>query len=445
VNQTQRVVQSRSKAVKEPSSMRKVVLASFLGTALETYDLYLYGTAAALIFPHLFFPNFDPAAATLLSLSTFAVSFVARPLGALVFGHYGDRLGRKNVLVASLLLMGLSTFAIGLLPSYDTIGLLAPGILVFLRFLQGFGFGGEYSGAVLMIVEKAPKEKRGFYGSLNNVGPVVGFLASTGVFILVSSLMSQEQLLAWGWRIPFLVSIVLVGIGLYIRLQLEESPVFTDVTEKKTAVRLPIATALRHYWKEMLLATGSVILFFGIFYLFSVFSLSYATKQLGMERNTVLYSVMIAMVVNGITIPIFSKLSDKVGRKKIMMWGCAAAALWAFPMFSLMETTNFLLMTIGFSVQMVIYAMTFGPAAAFLSELFGPTIRYTGMAVAYNIGGIIGAAFAPIVASVLINNFHASWPIALYIIAMAIVSFVSLSLVSETNKVDMKADRVPVS
>lgn len=425
----------------EETDIRKVVVASFLGTAIETYDLYLYGTAAALVFGPLFFPGFGPTVGTLLALATFAVSFIARPVGAVIFGHWGDRLGRKAMLIITLLLMGLSTFFIGLLPTYAAIGIAAPLILVALRFLQGVGFGGEWSGAVLMIAEHAPPGKRGFYSGFNQVGPVFGFLASTGIFLLVSTALSETQFEAWGWRIPFLLSIVLVGLGLYIRLSIEESPVFRRVMETRSEVRIPLLSAIRDYPRVLVLTTGSLIVVFGMFYLFSTYSLSYGTQELGLEDSTILYCVMIAIVVNGISIPIFSALSDWVGRRRVCLWAAALTGLWAFPYFWLVDTANPILITLAFSVQMVIYGMIYGPIGAFLAEHFGTRVRYTGMAVAYNLGGILGAAFAPIIANRLLAWTGGSWSISLYILAMATVSFLSIFLLSETYTKDLAEDR----
>lgn len=425
----------------EETDIRKVVIASFLGTAIETYDLYLYGTAAALVFGPLFFPDFSPTAGTLLALATFAVSFIARPVGAVIFGHFGDRIGRKGMLVITLLLMGLSTFFIGLLPTYAAIGVAAPLLLVSLRFLQGVGFGGEWSGAVLMIAEHAPPDKRGFYSGFNQVGPVFGFLASTGIFLAASTILSEAQFEAWGWRVPFLLSIILVGLGLYVRLAIEESPIFRRVMETQSGARVPLLDAIRDYPKAMVYATGSVVVVFGMFYLFSTYSLSYGTQQLGLDNSTILYCVMIAIVVNGISIPIFSALSDKVGRRRLSLWAAALTGLWAFPYFWLFDTANPVLITLSFSVQMVLYGMIYGPIGAFLAEQFGTRVRYSAMAVSFNLGGILGAAFAPIIANRLLAWTGDSWAISSYILAMAAISFLSIFLLSETRSTDLGEDR----
>lgn len=432
-----------SSTTDERSDIRRVVAASFMGTAMETYDLYLYGTAAALVFSATFFPNYAPGISTILSLSTFAVSFIARPLGAVVFGHYGDRIGRKKMLYITLLLMGLGTFAIGLLPTYASIGIAAPACLVALRFLQGFGFGGEYSGAVLMIAEHAPPEKRGFYSGLNNIGPAIGFVISTGIFLAVTSLMSGADFLSWGWRIPFLFSVLLVAIGLYLRTQVAETPIFKKAIEENSASTrtTPITGVLKHYPKELALATGALMLIFAMFYLFSVHSLSYGTKELGMSRTTLLTAAIIAMVVNAIAIPIFSAMSDRVGRRATCLWGTALTAAWAFPFYWLFDTRNAVLVTFAFCVQMILYGMVYGPVAAYLSELFGPSVRYTGMAVSYNLAGILGAAPAPILATVLLHSYGGSWAISAYLIVLAAISFACLFALPETKASDLMVDR----
>ena len=425
--------------------MRRVVAASVFGTAMETYDLYLYGTAAALIFGTLFFPAEDPVAATLLSLSTFAVSFVARPLGAIVFGHFGDQIGRKRMLFLTLLLMGLSTFLIGLLPDFATIGVAAPIILTVLRFTQGFGFGGEYSGAVLMLAEHAPASKRGFYAGLNNVGPVLGFISSTLVFLLVLSLMSDDAFLVWGWRIPFLVSILLVAIGLYVRFKVTESPVFIEAQERAkasgTQTRAPLLAVLTKYPKEIILASGANIGQFATFYLAATFALSYGTTVLGLERNVVLSAVMIGVATNAITIPLASAWSDRVGRRPVLIIGSVAMIVWAFPFFALFNTAQYGLIVLAFVGLMMAYSLVYGPIAAFTSELFGTSVRYTGSALSYNIGGILGAAFAPLIATLLYATFDSSMPISIYLAGTAAVSLVCILLARETKDESLTLDR----
>jgi metabolite-proton symporter len=425
----------------EVVGMRKIVAASLIGTALETYDLYLYGTAAALIFAPFFFPNADPTAGLLLSLSTFAISFIARPIGAIVFGHFGDRVGRKNMLMISLMLMGLATFAIGLLPTYSAIGVTAPLLLVFLRFVQGFGFGGEYSGAVLIIAEHAPPAKRGFYAGLNNIGPVFGFILSTGIFLFMTNVLDEASFTAWGWRVPFLLSIVLVGVGLYLRLRISESPIFAESAKAGVTSKVPLFSVVKHYPKELLLATGAMILMFAVFYTFSVYTLSYGTSVVGYERSQVLVSVIVAIAISAVSIPGFSALADRVGRRRISLIGTALTILWVFPMFWLIDSGNVILLALALIVLMVLYGMLYGPIAAYLGELFGTSVRFTGMGIAYNVGGILGAALTPIIATLLVSAAGGSWAFCLYLIALGMVSLVCLLLLPETTNVDLTADR----
>jgi metabolite-proton symporter len=425
----------------EVVGMRKIVAASLIGTALETYDLYLYGTAAALIFAPFFFPNADPTAGLLLSLSTFAISFIARPIGAIVFGHFGDRVGRKNMLMISLMLMGLATFAIGLLPTYSAIGVTAPLLLVFLRFVQGFGFGGEYSGAVLIIAEHAPPAKRGFYAGLNNIGPVFGFILSTGIFLFMTNVLDEESFTAWGWRVPFLLSIVLVGVGLYLRLRISESPIFAESAKAGVTSKVPLFSVVKHYPKELLLATGAMILMFAVFYTFSVYTLSYGTSVVGYERSQVLVSVIVAIAISAVSIPGFSALADRVGRRRISLIGTALTILWVFPMFWLIDSGNVILLALALIVLMVLYGMLYGPIAAYLGELFGTSVRFTGMGIAYNVGGILGAALTPIIATLLVSAAGGSWAFCLYLIALGMVSLVCLLRLPETTNVDLTADR----
>jgi MFS family permease len=422
------------------TDIRRVVAASFMGTAMETYDLYLYGTASALIFSKLYFSQDDPAVALVLSLSTFGVSFLARPLGAIVFGHFGDRLGRKNTLYATLLLMGLSTAMIGFLPTYASIGIAAPIILVVLRFLQGIGFGGEYSGAILMITEHAPQNKRGFYAGLNNVGPAFGFIASSGLVLILSLTMSETTFLGWGWRIPFLVSFVLVAIGLYLRHSIAESPVFEATAARDAASPIPLAIVVRHYRRELLLGSGAITIVFALFYMVSVHTLSFAVSA-GMDRNTVLIVLICAVAVYGAVLPVFSKLSDSYGRKRLCLIGAGLAAAWQFPFYLLLDTGDVGALFVATAVELVIYAVIYGPSASYVGELFGARGRYTGSALAFNSAGILGAAPAPIVATLLVERSGATWPIALFMIGIATLSFVCLLALPETRDNDLLADR----
>lgn len=432
---------STTTTVTSERHMRRVVAAGFMGTAMETYDLYLYGTASALVFSKVFFPNFDPVVGLLLSLSTFAVSFIARPLGALVFGHFGDRFGRKNTLYITLLMMGISTTLIGFLPTYEVFGVLAPTILVILRFIQGFGYGGEYAGAVLMIAEHSPTKRRGFYAGLNNVGPAVGYVLSTLAILILSATLPEDQFLSWGWRIPFVASAVLVAIGLYLRRRVAESPLF-EQAENREAQRnqIPLFTLFRTNWKELILASGAMALPFTVFYLFSVYTLSYVTDTVGVDRTLVLFIFIVAMVVNAVTLPWFAGLSDRIGRKRMFVVGLVLTGAWQFPFWFLIDTGNPWLITLAVCIQMVFYGAAFGPMAAFAGEIFNPQVRYTGMAISYNIAGILGAAPAPIIATFLLSSFGGVWAIALYAVGVAVVSIICTLLLPETRNRSMTTE-----
>ncbi|MGI8651064.1 MAG: MFS transporter [Rubrobacter sp.] len=424
-----------------PVSMRKVAFASFIGTAIEFYDFYIYGTAAALVLGGVFFPEFATATGTLAAFATFAVAFFARPFGGVVFGHYGDRIGRKSMLIFSLLLMGVATFAIGLLPGYATIGIAAPILLVLLRFLQGFGLGGEWGGAVLLATEHATEGKRGLYSSFPQMGPAAGFLLSSGLFLILTLSLTEAQFAAWGWRIPFLFSIVLVAIGLYVRVSISETPVFKRALETQTRARVPFFDMIRTYPKVLLLSSGGMALTYVLFYTIMIFSLSYGTTELGLSNSTLLYCVMISVVVMGLTVPIAATLSDRIGRRKTCLAGASLAVLWAFPMFWLINTAEPVFITLAFTGGMVAFAVLYGPMGAFLPELYGTRLRYSGASVSYNLGGVIGGALAPIIAASLLAATGATWSVSLYILGMAVLSFVCVFLLSETYLNDISGIR----
>jgi metabolite-proton symporter len=421
----------------EETRIGTIAVASFIGTAIEAYDLYIYGFAAAFVLGPLFFPGFSETAQTLTAFATFAASFLARPLGAIIFGHFGDRLGRKAMLVLSLLVMGLATFFIGLLPGFDTLGVAAPLLLVVLRFLQGVGFGGEWGGAVLMSAEHAPRGRRGFYASFPQLGPPVGFLFASGAFLVVTTTFSEARFQSFGWRIPFLFSIVLVGVGLYVRVRVAETPVFRRAMEEQSAPRVPILEVVRRYPKELILTAGTMVVLFGTFYIFSTFAPSYETTQLGLQTSTTLYITMTAVIFMGLTIPLSAAVSDRVGRRNLCLAAAALFGLWAFPMFWLVDTGSPPLVILSFAVLMVIYGMMFGPVAAFFSELFETRVRYSGISLGYNLGGIVGGAFTPIIATELFASTGASWSISLYVVALAAISFSSVFLLSETYSKDL--------
>ncbi len=422
-------------------SIRRVSLASFIGTTIEWYDYFLYGTAAALVFNQLFFPNVDPLIGTLAAFATFAVGFVARPLGGAIFGHYGDRIGRKAMLVLTLLIMGIATFLIGLLPTYETIGIWAPILLVVLRLLQGFGVGGEWGGAVLMAVEHSPGGRRGFYGSWPQMGVPAGLLLSTGVFTIFSSL-PNEQFLAWGWRVPFLLSILLVAVGLYIRLAILETPAFRQVQETQTEARMPIMDVLRTNLKGVLLVIGMRIAENGSFFIFSVFVLSYATEQLGLARSLVLAGVMIAATIQLFAVPVWGALSDKIGRRPVYLFGAAFTLLFAFPSFWLINTQATILVWLAIVLALAVgHAAMYGPQAAFLPELFGTRVRYSGIAFSRELASVVAGALSPFIATALLAWAGSYWPVAVYLAAMALITIVAVYLAPETFQSDITEER----
>ncbi len=421
-------------------SVNKVAIASSIGTAVEWYDFFLYGTASALIFGRLFFPTFDPLTGTLASYGTFAVGFAARPIGGVVCGHFGDRIGRKSMLVITLLIMGIGTFLIGLLPTYNQIGIWAPILLVLLRIAQGFGLGGQWGGAVLMTVEHSPHGKRGFYGSLPQVGLPAGLLLSTFVFGMISNL-PEEALLTWGWRVAFLISIILVGVALFVRLAVTEPPAFAAVKQTQTTSKIPILEALRQHPKSMLLVMGARIAENGAFYLYSVFVLTYATlPSIGFSSSVALRAVSIAAFIQLFTIPAFGALSDRVGRRPIYLFGAIFTAIFAFPFFWLIETSvpNLLVLSVVLALSIGHGAM-YAPQASFVSELFGTRVRYSGLSLGYQLASVIAGGLSPIIATSLFAKIGSSWPIALYVIGMAAITTISVYLASETAHKDLSA------
>lgn len=406
--------------------MRRVATASLIGTAIEWYDFYIYGTAAALVFPKLFFPDFSPGAGLLASLSTFAVGFIARPLGGVVFGHFGDRVGRKKMLVITLLAMGLSTLAIGLMPGYASIGLAAPVLIVVLRFIQGFAVGGEWGGAVLMAVEHAPEGRRGFYGSWPQIGSPLGLVLSTSVFG-AASLLPDAAFDSWGWRVPFLLSVVLIAVGMIIRLRLVESPVFAAVVAQGSRARVPFVQAVRHHAGAIAAAAGSFIIINTVFYLVTVLTMSWVTTELSVPRSTFLGAVLVAALCMCVTVPFFGALSDKLGRRRVFASGAALVAVFGFPLYALIETRSAALIWLGVFVVMALgHAAMYGPQGALYSEMFPPALRYTGASLGYQIGGMIGG-LVPLAAQALLLRFDgASWPMAALLSGLAVVSLLSV-------------------
>src|ERR1041384_2046689 len=415
------------------SSIRKVAIASFIGTTIEWYDFFLYGTATALIFGRLFFPNYDPLTGTLASFGTYAVGFAARPIGGIVCGHYGDKIGRKSMLILTLLIMGIATFLIGCLPTYSQIGIWAPILLVVLRVAQGFGVGGEWGGAVVMAVEHAPQGRRGFYGSWPQIGVPAGLLLSTLVFAQVSRL-PESTLFSWGWRVAFLLSFILVGVGIFVRLAIVESPLFAEIKEAGDEARAPILDAVRDHPRSVLLAMGARLAENGAFYLYTVFILTYATQAtIGFSRSAVLAAISIAAIVELVSMPTFGALSDRFGRRPIYLFGAIFTGLFAFPFFWLIETSNTTLMVLAIVMALVFgHSAMYGPQASFFSELFGTRVRYSGASLGYQLSSVIAGGLSPLIATALLRQYGASWPIALLIIVMAVITTVSVYLAAET-------------
>jgi MFS transporter, MHS family, shikimate and dehydroshikimate transport protein len=412
--------------------LREVVLASFIGTTIEWYDFFLYGTAAALVFDHLFFPTLDPLAGRLSAYATFAVGFVARPLGGAVFGHYGDRLGRKTVLVWSLLVMGAATAGIGLIPTYDRIGVWAPILLAALRFLQGIGVGGEWGGAVLLAVEHSGGARRGFHGSWPQMGVPAGLLLSTIVFAALSSWLPEPAFLAWGWRVPFLVSVVLIGIGLFVRLRIFETPVFEKIQRDGRESSTPLFDVLREHPRELLVGMGLRFAQNVVFYVYTVFVLSYGEKSLGYPRGAVLRGVILASALGLVALPLWSHLSDRIGRRPVYLAGAVFSLVVAFPCFWLIERgPGFvpLALVLGLNVG---HDMMYGPMAAFLSELFGARVRYSGASVAYQLASVFGG-LAPFIATLLLARYGSD-AVAAFVAGCCAVTVAAAWLAPETHR-----------
>jgi MFS transporter, MHS family, shikimate and dehydroshikimate transport protein len=415
-----------------PASIKLVALASVIGTTIEWYDFFLYGTAAALVLNKLFFPTFDPLAGTLASLATSAVGFVARPIGGIVIGHYGDRIGRKSMLVLTLVIMGVATFLIGLLPTYATLGPMAAVLLVLLRLAQGFGVGGEWGGAVLMAVEHAPAGKRGFYGSWPQIGVPAGLLLATVVYFPFSR-MPEADFLSWGWRVPFLGSILLVALGLIIRIRILETPAFARVKEAGQESRQPIIEVLRRYPKEVLLAMGARLAENGAFYVYTTFVYVYATQHVHMDRNIVLKALIISATIELAAIPLFGALSDRVGRRPVYLFGAVSTALLAYPLFWALDAASPPLILLGLLMSLILgHAAMYAPQGAFFSELFGTRVRYSGASLGVQLSSVLAGGLSPIIATRLLQLGYGRGALSLYLIGMAAITIVSVILATET-------------
>ncbi len=421
------------------SNMQRVALTSLAGTSIEWYDFFLYGAAAALIFPTVFFSEADPSTSLILSLLTFAGGFIARPIGGIIFGHYGDRVGRKKTLVMALILMGVSSTLIGLLPTYSMIGITAPILLTSLRFAQGLAIGGQWGGAMLLVTESAPSDKRGYYGAFAQAGAPVGVILANLALILTSSLVSEEFFYSWGWRIPFLASAVLIGISMYIQLNLEDTKAFTELQamrednedSNEEAQRSPILEAIKKYPKRIALAAGAFLSIQVTFYILIAFLLAYGVSSSEISRDDMLAAVLIASAIMVPSQFIFSSYSDRNGRKGIFMAGAILTGLWAFAIFPLVDTGHFWLIVLAISMGLIFVGMMYGPQAAFFTELFSTEVRYSGATLGYQFGAILGGAFAPTIAALLWNNYGIFW-VSVYIAFASLMTLFSVMALTET-------------
>jgi metabolite-proton symporter len=407
------------------SQRRRAVVASTVGTSIEWYDFFLYGTAAALVFPHVFFPGQSPYIGVLASFGTQFVGFAARPIGAAIFGHYGDRIGRKATLVTTLMIMGVCTALIGVLPGQASIGIAAPILLTVLRLLQGIAVGGEWGGSVLLSMEWGSDRRRGFMASWPQLGVPIGLLLSTAMVQLMSA-TTGPAFLEWGWRVPFLVSMVLVGIGLYVRLQVLESPAFTRVKETRSVVRVPVAEAFRHQWREILTSAFVRMSEQAPFYLFVTFVLTYGTQQLELSRAGLLTDTLIAAAIGFVSVPLFGHLSDLIGRRVMYGIGIVCTGVFAFPYFGLLNTRAAGLVLLAIVLSLIFHDMQYGPQGALIAESFGANIRYSGAGIGYQLASVVAGGPAPLIAAAILQNTRSSTGIALYIVGCCVVSFVAL-------------------
>ncbi|KAI2670949.1 MULTISPECIES: MFS transporter [unclassified Pseudomonas] len=409
-----------------PNPVRKVVIASVIGATIEWYDFFLYGVVAGIVFNHLYFPSDDPLVSTMLAYGTFAVGFLSRPIGGVIFGHFGDKIGRKSMLIMTMMIMGVATFLIGLVPSYDSIGIWAPILLLLLRVVQGIGLGGEWGGAVLMAFEYAPKHKRGFYASLPQIGLAIGLCLASGVVGLLSYILTDTQFLEWGWRIAFLLSAGLVFVGTWIRLNVMESPEFAKVKAANAEAAIPFVDMMKRYPKNVLAGMGARYIDGVFFNVFGVFSLSYLTQTLNLPRSQALIGVMIAAVVMCFTIPMFGALSDRIGRTRVYFWGSLITALSAFPAFWLMMTSQGDMFVIWMAIVVpfgIFYAAVYGPEAAMFCELFDAKVRYTGISFVYQFSGIFASGLTPMIATALMRSSGGQpWTTCLYVLFAGAVS-----------------------
>jgi metabolite-proton symporter len=413
------------------NSPRQVLLASLIGTAIEFFDFYIYATAAVLVFPKLFFPASDPATATLSSLATFAIAFFARPIGSALFGHFGDRVGRKTTLVAALLTMGVSTVAIGLLPTYATLGLAAPALLAICRFGQGLGLGGEWGGAVLLAIENAPPGRRAWYGMFPQLGAPLGFVFSGGIFLLLDAWLTDEQFFSFGWRIPFLASAALVAVGLYVRLAIHETPVFREAISRRERVKVPMLVVFRDYTRALVVGILIALATFMLFYLLTVFALAWGTTALGYTRQQFLLIQLFGILFFAVTIPMSAVLADRRGRRRTLIWTTVAIAAYGFVLAPGLEAGP-AGATLTMALGLTLMGFTYGPLGTALSELFPTAVRYTGSSLTFNLAGIFGASLAPYAATWLATTYGLEY-VGYYLLLGAALTLVGLLASRETK------------
>ncbi len=431
------------------ANMRKVALTALAGTSIEWYDFFLYATAAALVFPSAFFPDSTPTMGLILSFGTFAFGFIARPLGGILFGHFGDRVGRKRTLVIALMMMGIASTLIGLLPTFATIGIAAPILLSLLRFTQGLAIGGQWGGAMLLVTESAPADKRGYYGAYAQAGAPVGVILANVAFMMISYSVSEDAFMNWGWRIPFISSVVLIGISMYVQLHMEETDAFKELQElqkKKQAEqpeaivvrRSPVLEAIAKYPKRIALAAGAFLSIQVSFYILIGFVLAYGTDAdgAGMTRDQMLFAVLLASVLQVLAQFVAASYSDKHGRRGIFMLGAILTGVWAFALFPLIDTGNFWLIVLGLSGGLMFLGMMYGPQAAFFTELFSTEVRYSGASLGYQTGAILGGAFAPTIATILWTEYSIFW-VSVYIAIASVLSLISVLMLTETYKTSL--------
>ena len=428
---------NQSTSVNQDKNMRKVALTALAGTSIEWYDFFLYGAAAALIFPPAFFGEVPETTALILSLLTFAAGFIARPIGGIIFGHFGDRVGRKKTLIAALMLMGISSTLIGLLPTYAMIGVTAPILLTLLRFAQGLAIGGQWGGAMLLVTESAPSNQRGYYGAFAQAGAAIGVILANLALFVTSALVSEEFFNTWGWRIPFLASAVLILISMYIQLNLEDTKAFkalatnSDNSSNEKVKSSPVVEAIRRYPKRIMLAAGAFLSVQVTFYILIAFMLAYGVSSANMERDDMLTAVLIGCAIMVPLQFMFSSYSDRNGRKGIFMLGAILSGIWAFAIFRLVDTGNFWLIVIALTFGLIFLAMMYGPQAAFFTELFSTEVRYSGATLGYQFGAIVGGAFAPTIAVKLWSDFDIFW-VSVYIAFAAFLTLISVMALTET-------------